>query len=416
MAKFNQFDSMDNTYLYKGIISEGGAGRIFRVEDSEGKEYALKLLKVDERTSRESLKRFKNETNFCINSIHPNIVKILDRGFIKTEDGFKSPFYVMPIYSLTLRSVINSRIDHEKILDIYSKILNGVEAAHLKHVTHRDLKPENILCDEKENIVIADFGIAHFTEADLYTLIETKKSTRLANFVYAAPEQKIRDGITDRRTDIFSLGLILNELFTKEVPQGSNYKLIKSVIDSYGYLDEIVEKMISQSKENRPSSIAEVKKLINERSDLFITSQRISEVDGSVIPSSEISDPILTEPIKLVDRLWDEKSEILTLVLSKSINDDWKEAFITLGNYHSILGKGPDKFELKGNTAKIRADENEIQSIIDYFKTWLPSVSLRYRTILESKNQAKEEAYRRQIEEEKERLLKKKRVIENTHI
>ena len=416
MAIINQFDTIDNTFLNKGIISEGGAGRIFRVEDSEGKEYALKLLKVDERTSRESLKRFKNETNFCINSSHPNIIKIIDRGFIKTDDGYKSPFYVMPIYGSTLRSVINSSIDREKILDIYSHIRNGVEAAHLKEVIHRDLKPENILCDDKDNIVVADFGIAHFTKADLYTLIETKKGTRLANFVYAAPEQKIRDGIIDRRTDIFSLGLILNELFTKEVPQGSNYKLINSVVDTFSFLDEVVEKMISQSKENRPSSVAEVKKLINERSNLFITNQRISKLDDSVIPTSEVSDPIITEPITLVDREWDERSETLTLVLSKNVNDEWKEAFVTLGNYHSLQGKPPNRFELKGNTAKIRAEENEIQPIIDCFKTWLPDVSIRYRAIVESKNQAEEEAYRRQIEEEKERLLRKKRVLENTHI
>ena len=81
--------------------------------------------------------------------------------------------------------------DH--ILPLFSQLLNGVEAAHLRKVIHRDLKPENILYDPRGNrVIVADFGIAQFQEEELYTAVETKAEDRLANFQYAAPEQRKR--------------------------------------------------------------------------------------------------------------------------------------------------------------------------------------------------------------------------------
>lgn len=75
---------------------------------------------------------------------------------------------------------------------------------------HRDLKPENILHDPIENrLVVSDFGIAHFTAELMHTLVETKLAERLANFHYAAPEQRRPGGLVDHRADIYALGLIL---------------------------------------------------------------------------------------------------------------------------------------------------------------------------------------------------------------
>lgn len=105
------------------------------------------------------------------------------------------PFYVMPLYQHTLRGLMDAGIERNRILPLFSLILDGVEAAHLLRVWHRDLKPENVLCDANSgSAVIADFGIAHFEEDELYTAVETRNGDRLANFQYAAPEQRIRGG------------------------------------------------------------------------------------------------------------------------------------------------------------------------------------------------------------------------------
>jgi serine/threonine protein kinase len=71
-------------------------------------------------------------------------------------------------------------------------MLSGVESAHLRQIVHRDLKPENVLIDHDGVLVVADWGAAHFGAEDLYKAAETKNDERLANFIYAAPEQRIR--------------------------------------------------------------------------------------------------------------------------------------------------------------------------------------------------------------------------------
>ena len=80
-------------------------------------------------------------------------------------------------------------------------------------VVHRDLKPENILIDpERERLVIANLGIALFQQEEIYTALETRDITRPANLQYAAPEQRHRGRQVTRQTDIYTLGLILNEM------------------------------------------------------------------------------------------------------------------------------------------------------------------------------------------------------------
>src|SRR3981081_1724934 len=102
-----------------------------------------------------------------------------------------------------------------EVLPLFVKILDGVEAAHLQGVIHRDLKPENILVDSKgAHPAIADFGIASFTEDLLVTSVETAPTQRLANFQYAAPEQRLGGRTVRDTADIYALGLILNEMFT----------------------------------------------------------------------------------------------------------------------------------------------------------------------------------------------------------
>jgi len=159
---------------------------------------------------------------------------------------------------------MKSPIERPKILPIFSQILDGVEAAHGQNVIHRDLKPENILFDRaSETPVIADFGIAHFEEEDLFTAVETNDGRRLANFEYAAPEQCKRGKRVDHRADIYALGLILNEMFTAALARGTNYKTIASVAPQYGYLDELVSRMLCNDPADRPQTVAVVKEEID---------------------------------------------------------------------------------------------------------------------------------------------------------
>ncbi|HTB21455.1 MAG TPA: serine/threonine-protein kinase [bacterium] len=252
------FETSSDSYQGIGVIGEGGPGRVFRVTDSEGTEWALKILKPDNLDIGRA-KRFRNEIGFGRRNTHKNIVTIVDEGF-REEGGIKCPFYVMKKYAGTLRHLMDAGLPEDKRLSVFWKILDGLESAHLQRIYHRDLKPENILCDaDGDDVAIADFGIAHFAEEHLFTSIETRPGARLANFQYAAPEQRQRGATIDHRSDIYALGMILNELYTGTLLQGTQYKKIAEVFPEMAFLDDLVEKMVRQTPADRIGSVTEIK-------------------------------------------------------------------------------------------------------------------------------------------------------------
>jgi serine/threonine protein kinase len=240
-------------YTLGTSIGNGGAGIVFEAQTDENVTCAVKILAV---TQELKIKRFKNEVFFCLRNQHRNVISVLDYG--QTTDG--RLFYVMPLYGSTLRKLISTGIEPGEILDLFSQILDGVEAAHLSGVCHRDLKPENILWDQTtKTLIVADGGIARFKEEDLQTAVETSDQERLANFLYSAPEQRVKGKTVDQRADIYALGLILNEMFTGDVPQGTGFRRISTVAQVFRHLDAVVDSMVQQDSNNRPPSIEHIR-------------------------------------------------------------------------------------------------------------------------------------------------------------
>jgi serine/threonine protein kinase len=238
---------------------------------------------------------------FGVRNQHPNIMTVVDHGVFKVAGSTTTPFFVMPLYASSLRDVLLKGMPLSAIVPTFSQILDGVEAAHLQQVIHRDLKPENILCDRHGTIwVVADFGVAEFAAEELYTLVETKPTTRLANFQYAAPEQRTRGGSTDARTDIFALGLLLNEMFTGAVPHGTAYKTIASVSAEHGYLDDLANSMIRHAAGDRPTSIDTIKQQLIAHQNEFVERQRLSKLQNTVVRVSDVDDPLAAEPVRVV--------------------------------------------------------------------------------------------------------------------
>ena len=366
------FETASSTYTANEIIGEGGSGRVYGAIDENGILFAIKVLDSS-KASKEKYKRFKQEYRFLERNQHKNIVSVLDYG-LSLDKSAKRSFYVMPFYQGSLRSLVAAGISPDKVLPYFGQLLDGVEAAHLLKVIHRDLKPENILYDQgTDRLVVADFGIAHFEQEDLYTTIETKPGERMANFLYAAPEQRTPGKNVDLRTDIYALGLILNEMFTGEVPQGAGYKLIAGVVPQFSYLDDLVATMIQQSPENRPASIENIKNQLIGRKNEFINTQKLNAVRNTVISASEINDPLITNPIRLIDRDWENNQ--LTLILSQPVNQKWIGSFQHLrSNHEAIMGKGPERFNISGNKASIVASNlGEIQPV-SYTHLTLPTI------------------------------------------
>src|SRR5262249_51907593 len=381
VQNYSEFETTFTRYTARtaDILGEGGAGRVYRATDESGSAYAIKVLDPVKATS-EKRKRFKNELLFGLRNKHRHLLSIIDHGIMRTS-GHSTPFYVMPLYNSSLRRLIHTGIRPEKVLVYFSQLLDGVEAAHLQQVVHRDLKPENVLHDtQSAQLVVADFGIARFVEEALYTLVETTPHSRLANFQYAAPEQRRRGSAVDQQADIYALGLMLNEMFTKETPQGTNYRTIASVAPEYAYLDEMVASMLDQAPANRPASIDHIKQQLIARQNAFVARQRLSQLRQTVIPQSEIDDPLILDPIKLVGLDYDKGHLILRF--NQPITDKWREALYNMGSYSGIWGKAPENFSFIGNTTRIAARENEIQDIIDHFKDWLPKANRKYQDVV----------------------------------
>ena len=268
-----QFETIASTYdrTDDESLGQGDSGFVFKVKDETEQFFALKMLKP-ERITGDRLKRFQNEVSAVPSLNHTNVVEILGVGFVRYKQT-KCPFYVMKLYDSTLRSLMTSiRDDPRCILYYFQQILDGVEAIHKQNSFHRDLKPENVLFHrEEDRLAVADFGIAHFPQDLIATLVETQDTTRLANFQYASPEQRTRNGKVDLRTDIFSLGLMLNEMFTGEVPSGHDYVTIANVQPELRYLDTLVRRMTQWSPDKRPQSVEEVREELKSRITTFIS-------------------------------------------------------------------------------------------------------------------------------------------------
>lgn len=406
-------DFWGSGHIATHIIGEGGSGRIFEAAEDGEDIRAIKWLDPAKMT-KEKIKRFKNELQFCFRNKHPNILTISDYGiFIKDESS--SPFYVMPLYDGSLRDLLKSGIAPDKVLAYFAQILDGVEAAHIQGVVHRDLKPENILYSTADDrLIIADFGVAHFEEEELHTAVETKDSTRLANFQYAAPEQRSRSHEVDQHADIYALGLILNEMFTGEVPSGTGYNTIVRVAPDYEYLDSMVEEMIRQSTQERIHSVEEIKNQLIGRKNEFITRQRISELNDTVVPVTKLDDPLIADPPRLVNFDWDRG--ILTLFFQRAVNENWVWALQNMGSHSSLMGKGPEYFKIQGEKAIIDATESEVQKIIDYFNGWLPQVNRVYEQRIRREKVQAEEKQRKELEQQVKAQEARQRVLKNTKI
>jgi serine/threonine-protein kinase len=263
-GRFEPGQRLGSRYRIVARLGEGGMGEVYRADDLElGQSVALKFLSERVAADESWLRRFRNEVRTARQIAHPNVCRIYD---IAEQDGhvFLSMEYVDgEDLSGVLRRL--GRPSPEKAIEIARQICLGLAAAHDAKVLHRDLKPANIMIDGRGRVRITDFGLAGFL--DELEGVEARAGTP----AYMAPEQ-LTDGRVSARSDIYTLGLILHELFTgKCVFETNDVEALKrkhssgSVSTPSSITDEIdpsVERVImrclEQQPENRPQSVYQV--------------------------------------------------------------------------------------------------------------------------------------------------------------
>ena len=169
------------------------------------------MLRLDFANDEEFIRRFHREAQSATSLAHPNIVSIYDVG---EENDL---YYIVMEYveGQTLKQYIqqNSSLQVEKTIEIMKQLTSAISHAHQNHIIHRDIKPHNILVDRFGNVKITDFGIAMALSATSIT----QTNSVLGSVHYLSPEQA-RGGMANRKSDIYSLGIVMFELLTGRLP------------------------------------------------------------------------------------------------------------------------------------------------------------------------------------------------------
>lgn len=204
---------LGNRYEILEKIGEGGMARVYKAKcHLLNRIVAIKVLRPEFAADEEFVRRFKRESQAAASLSHPNIVSIYDVG----QDG--DIYYIVMEYvsGRTLKKLIKENdgpLDLKRSIDIAKQVCKALDHAHKNHIVHRDIKPQNILVTDDNIVKVTDFGIARAVNGSTITY----NGDVLGTAYYFSPEQA-RGNMTDEKTDIYSLGIVMYEMLTGKVP------------------------------------------------------------------------------------------------------------------------------------------------------------------------------------------------------
>jgi TolB-like protein/Flp pilus assembly protein TadD len=265
-------------YKISKRIGSGGMGEVYLATDvTAGRKAALKLLPMRFTGDAERLKRFQQEAHAVVALNHPNILTVYEIG----EDH--STHYIASelIEGETLRQrLLRGRIEVDEAVDLAIQVASALAAAHEAGIVHRDINPANIMLRSDGYVKVLDFGIAKLAEqeaaatmpkGEALLLVETNLGLILGTVHYMSPEQA--SGVpVDKRTDIWSLGVVLYEMVTGHAPfiGDTPRKVMTSILEkepsplasyvrhSPAELQQIISKTLRKNRKERYQSAGEM--------------------------------------------------------------------------------------------------------------------------------------------------------------
>ncbi|MGZ4335891.1 MAG: protein kinase domain-containing protein [Gaiellaceae bacterium] len=244
-------------YELQEVVGHGGMSTVYKAHDSLlERNVALKVLHQQYNEDEDFVERFKHEARSVAQLQHPNIVTVIDRG---EEDGRQYiVFEFIDGENLKELVVRKGRLDLRDALEIANEIAHGLAFAHDHGLVHRDVKPQNVLLNGDGRAKVTDFGIARSLDVDHGV---TQTGTILGTSNYIAPEQASGQPV-DAHTDVYSLGIVLYEMLTGELPfPGESFVAIAmrhiqepspNVLDVRGDIPLRVAEMIDRALEKDP--------------------------------------------------------------------------------------------------------------------------------------------------------------------
>jgi serine/threonine protein kinase len=238
-------------------LGGGGMGTVYRATDGEGRSVAVKFLSPALAGTPELVARFGREVKLLLGLDHPAIVRVLGQG---DDEGV--PWFAMELVEgEDLRARLQrGRPTRAETLAIFERLLAALQHAHDRGIIHRDLKPANVLL-APAGAKLADFGVARWEAGD-----DRQAATRLTETAavigtlpYMSPEQR-RGGPVERRSDLFSAGVLLYECITGSVPQGAFRRPSQLNAEFPRALDRLVLALLAPDPERRPASAEEARR------------------------------------------------------------------------------------------------------------------------------------------------------------
>jgi serine/threonine protein kinase len=264
-ARFVAGTILNDRYRIVGLLGRGGMGEVYRAEDLKLEQpVALKFLPESVSVDGAALARFHREVRVARQISHRNVCRVYDIGEYEGLHFISMEY----IRGEELSSVLKrfGRLPLDKAVEIARQICAGLAAAHDAGVLHRDLKPANVMIDENGNVRITDFGLAGLVE-------EFGEGAALEGTPeYMSPEQ-LRGGELTARSDIYSLGLVIYELFTGRKAFSANtltdlLRLRRSeslpespsryVKDLDPLVERVIERCIAADPKDRPATALQV--------------------------------------------------------------------------------------------------------------------------------------------------------------
>jgi eukaryotic-like serine/threonine-protein kinase len=258
---------LSGRYKLEAKLGSGGMSTVYLARDATlDRQVAVKVMHREMSEQEDQLERFRQEARAVAKLSHPNVVAVIDAG----EDG-GHPYIVFEyVEGETLKQRIArlGPLDAQEALAYAIEIARGLTVAHARNMVHRDIKPQNVLIDAEGRAKLTDFGISRQLEQDGMTAT----GRVLGTTDYVAPEQAMGHAV-DPRSDLYSLGVVLYEMLTGQVPFQADSQV--------GVAMKHVNEELPDVQQRRPE-ISAAAALVVERATTKDSAERYQEVGAMI--------------------------------------------------------------------------------------------------------------------------------------
>lgn len=259
------------------LLGRGGMGAVYHMHQPElDREVAVKLLPLEASLDERQVERFRREARTLAKLRHPGIVALHEAGITPAGHFF---FVMEHVAGFPLsRLIAEGRVGVPKAIGIVREVCDALAYAHSAGVVHRDIKPSNILIDAAGHAHVADFGLARWEHPGPAEGIELSRTGMfMGTPAYIAPEQARDAAHADHRADIYSLGVLLYEMLTGELPRGV-FQPPSRKAGTDARLDEVVHRALQERPEDRYQAATQLKEDVSSVQAHGVTARGRSQI------------------------------------------------------------------------------------------------------------------------------------------